>query len=197
MALALIRHCSALRALRVLHCETEFEGAYYCLVMAAGTQVDTKHVAGRRALAFKSIDEALADVRRVTEAERAGRLRQLGNWTAGQTFGHLATWIGFAFDGNPLKAPWIVRAIMKLRKAKYLKGLPAGVKIPGVQGGTLGTEVLATEVGLERLTRAFERLKVEAPTRPNPIFGPMSHAEWIELHLRHAELHLSFLDPGA
>jgi hypothetical protein len=27
----------------------------------------------------------------------------------------------------------------------------------------------------------------------NPSMGPLSHDEWIQVHLRHAELHLSFL----
>jgi hypothetical protein len=31
------------------------------------------------------------------------------------------------------------------------------------------------------------------PTIPHALFGPLTHDEWIAQHLRHAELHLSFL----
>jgi hypothetical protein len=30
-------------------------------------------------------------------------------------------------------------------------------------------------------------------TAANPSMGPLSHEQWVEVHLRHAELHLSFL----
>ena len=32
-------------------------------------------------------------------------LRCAGNWTAGQTFGHLAVWIECSYDGYPFRAP--------------------------------------------------------------------------------------------
>lgn len=59
---------------------------------AAPVPVDTKKVAGRRMLRFESLDQVIADVDRLVEAERAGRLTRLGNWTLGQTLGHLAAW---------------------------------------------------------------------------------------------------------
>ena len=54
---------------------------------------------------------------------------------------------------------------------------------------------MTTEAGLARLRRAMERLKAEAPSKPQAIFGPMTHEEWVALHLRHAEMHLGFLVP--
>ena len=38
-------------------------------------------------------------------AEREGRLRSVGNWTLGQTLGHLAAWADYSYDGVPLKVP--------------------------------------------------------------------------------------------
>jgi hypothetical protein len=158
--------------------------------------IDTGKVQNRRALRFNSIDEALADVDRLAEAERAGRLVKLGNWPLGQSLGHLATWTEFCFTGTPLQPPWFVKAIVRLRKKKYLTGqMPAGVKIPRVPNGTLGTEAMSTEQALARYRAVMERLRGEAPTMPNVIFGPLNHDEWIQLSLRHAELHLSFLQP--
>src|SRR5437763_3211201 len=101
---------------------------------AASAPVDTAKVAGRRTLRFDSIDQAMAEVDRLAEAERAGRLRRLGNWTLGQTLGHLATWTEYAFTGTPLKPPFFIRWIIRLRKRSFLHGpMRTGVRIPGVE----------------------------------------------------------------
>ena len=163
------------------------------------TQINTGKVKDRRPLRFSALDEMLADVERIAAAERAGKLRRTGNWTAGQTFGHLATWINFAYDGYPpdMKPPWFIKVILKFQKNKFVRGpMPSGVKIPGVEGGTKGTEPIGLDEGLTRLRSAINRLSAAAPTHPNPIFGPMSHDEWKGMHMRHGELHLSFLQPG-
>lgn len=163
--------------------------------------VDTKMVrvgeGGRRHLHFASIDDALRDAQLIADAEKNGTLKRVGNWTPGQTFGHVAGWITFALDGYPpdLRPPWFVKFIMKFMKAKYMRGLPAGARIPKIEGGTKNLEVLSTEEGLARLKTAWQRLGQTAPSRPNPLFGPLPHEEWIALNLRHAELHQSFFVP--
>jgi hypothetical protein len=48
---------------------------------------------------------------------------------------------------------------------------------------------------LPRLQRVMDRLKVEVPTIPNELFGPLTHEEWIAINLRHIELHLGFFIP--
>ena len=154
--------------------------------------------AERRTLVFTSLEEVLAEAERIVAAERAGRLRRTGNWTTGQTFAHLAAFMSYAFDGYPPELadpPWLIRVLLRLRKKAMLRGLPAGVKIPGIKGGTVGADDVSTDEGFARLKREIERLRARAPERSNPIFGPMSHDEWKALHLRHAELHLSFLHP--
>jgi Protein of unknown function (DUF1569) len=159
--------------------------------------VDTGKVVGRRMLRFESIDEMMAEVDRLVQAEKAGRLKRLGNWTLGQVLGHLAVWAEYSYTGTPLKAPLFIKLIVRLRKQKFLYGpMRAGVKIPGVKGGTLATEPMPVDEALGRLQRVMERLKTEAPTVPNVIFGPLKHDEWIAITLRHAELHLGFLIPG-
>jgi hypothetical protein len=163
---------------------------------AASALVDTGKVADRRALRFESIDQLMAEVERLAEAERAGRLRRLGNWTLGQTLGHLATWAEYGYTGAPLKVPFFIKWFLRLRKRKFLYGpMRAGVKIPGVEGGTLATEPVPLEEALGRMRRVMSRLQSEAPTAPNVIFGPLTHEEWVALILRHAELHLGFLAP--
>ena len=41
--------------------------------------------------------------------------------------------------------------------------------------------------------RAFERLQASCPPHENILFGKLTHDEWIQMNLRHAELHLGFL----
>lgn len=156
--------------------------------------IDTGKVIGRRTLRFETIDQMMAEVDRLVAAERAGRLKRLGNWTLGQTLGHLAVWSEYSYTGTPLKPPFWVKWLVRLRKKAFLYGpMRAGVHIPGVKGGTLAIEDARFDEALPRLQRVMNRLKSEAPTAPNSIFGPLTHDEWIALQLRHAELHLSFL----
>jgi hypothetical protein len=158
---------------------------------------DTAKVQDRRKLRFQSIGDLVADLDRIVAAERAGTVRRTGNWTAGQAFGHLAAWINYAYEGFPMKVPWLIRFLVRRKKATYLKeGMPAGVRIPRVPNGTFGTAVLGTEDGAAQLREALRRLQDREPAKfESPAFGPMSMEERIALNLRHAELHLSFFHP--
>lgn len=161
--------------------------------------VDTR-TAPRRTLHFDSIADMRADLDRIERAHAAGTLRATGNWSPGQVLGHLATWIGFAYDGPPPESiPALpVRLLLRLTKRRWLgRTLPAGFRIPRVEGGTFGIEPLAFDEGMRGLRAGLKRLESEPPPPHHPLFGRMTHEDWIQLHLRHAELHLGFLDPGA
>ena len=159
--------------------------------------VDTKKAPGRRILRFESIDEALAEVDRLVDAEHAGRLKRVGNWTLGQALGHLAAWVEYSYTGAPLKVPFFIKWILRLQKRKFLyEPMRTGARIPGIPGGTLATEPMPLDEAEGRYRRALERLKSRAPTALNPIFGVLTHNEWIALHLRHAEGHLGFMVPA-
>ncbi len=161
--------------------------------------VNTAHVADRRKLRFNTIDEMLADVDRVVAADKAGTLRRTGNWTAGQTFGHLSTWVNYGWDGFPsaMKVPWFIRVLIRMKKNQYVReGMPAGVRIPKVENGTYATDVLSTDEGAARIRKSMQRLKDGESARfDSPAFGPMSHDDRVAMMLRHAELHMSFLHP--
>ena len=159
--------------------------------------IDTSKVKDRRAVRYATIQELLTDIDRIVASEKAGTLRRAGNWTAGQAFGHLATWINYAWEGYPIRPPWFVRLFIRLKKKSYLRdGMPAGVRIPGVEGGTKGTETLSLDEGTARLRKALQRLESGEPaTFDSPAWGKSSHAEQVQITLRHAELHLSFLHP--
>lgn len=162
------------------------------------TTAPTATSSSRRTLRFNSIDDALAEAERLVGAERDGQLVCAGHWTLGQALGHLATWANFAQDGYPpeVRAPLPARVILRLMRGRMLsKGMMSGVKIGKLPGGTLGVQPLNAEEGLRRFRAAMKRLRSTAPTIPNPVFGRLTHEQWIQLNLRHAELHLSFQCP--
>ena len=160
--------------------------------------INTRKVIGRRKLRFENFADALREAEALAAAEQSGTLRSLGNWTLGQAIGHIAFWADAPFDGYPdmPPLPWLLRVVVTLFKKPILnRGIPSGGKIPSVPGGTFGIDVLPTDEAIARLRRAFDRLAVKQPTQPNPVFGVMSHADWIKMNLRHAELHLGFFVP--
>lgn len=147
----------------------------------------------RRTIRLATLEDAEADADRLVDADAAGQLRSSGNWTLGQALGHLSEWVQIGYRGMPMRVPWMVRLIGPMMRGRMIHGqMPAGVKLPGVEGGTFGTERLPTSTGRERLRDAYARLRTERPPERHPILGRMSHEDWIQLHLRHAELHLSF-----
>ena len=127
--------------------------------MDTAADLVTSPGATRREVRFTTIAEALAEARRLAEAERRGAATYAGQWTVGQVLNHVAAWAEFPFDGYPLKVPWYIRAIMRPMKRRVLRtGLPAGRKIPNVPGGTLATERVPIDVGLPRFEAAFTRI---------------------------------------
>lgn len=150
-----------------------------------------------RPLQFDSIDAMRAEVLRIIEADRTGTLQCIGNWSAGQTFGHLATWIEYNYAGYPFKVPAPIRLAARLMKRRLLtKPMRPGIRIPGTKGGTYGMEPMSTDEGARRLRDALDRLDRREPLQhPSPALGTMTLDECVALNLRHAELHLGYLHP--
>ena len=46
---------------------------------------------------------------------------------------------------------------------------------------------------LAHLKQSVQRLKTETDRKPSPILGRLSVDEWNRLHVRHAEMHMSFI----
>lgn len=157
--------------------------------------IDTKQAAHRN-LRFASIDDAIAEVDRILASEAAGRLRRTGNWTAGQIFGHLATWIEFGYVGYPMRVSWFGRLMARLMRGSFVRrGLPKGFRISGAPAGTYGVEDMSAAEGARRFKALLERLRNEPAKFPSPAFGPMPRESEIGLALRHAELHMGYLHP--
>jgi hypothetical protein len=152
-----------------------------------------KQVQHRR-LRFNSVNECLAEVRAIIAAQHTGKLRCTGNWTAGQVFNHLATWINYGYEGFPLKAPWFVRLIVRRKLKSYIRdGMPRGVHIPRVPNGTTGTEDMPVDAAADKFRNALHRLQTEPAKFDSPAFGKLTEEQRIAINLRHAELHMGYL----
>lgn len=161
---------------------------------STATPVNTSKVTGRREVHFRTIDDILADAERLT----AGPMRQLGNWSVGQATSHLARTQKMSLDGDPARAPLPIRMLIKFVKRRILtKGMKPGFKLskPAAEKYISGPQI-SDEEGLNELRASIARLKTEPQRHPHPAFGPLSRDEWEQLHLRHAELHLSFFVPA-
>ncbi|MBL9124554.1 MAG: DUF1569 domain-containing protein [Planctomycetaceae bacterium] len=156
--------------------------------MAVATDKDSR----RRTLRFASFDELAAELDRLA----ASPVRQLGNWTLGQICRHLAVSFNSSIDGYAFRAPWLVRTLGPLLKGRYLrKPMPSGFKLPQYAQKSLLPPAVDDAEGVNELRGAIARQMRESHRAPSPIFGAMTRDEWTQLHLRHAELHLSFVEP--
>ena len=154
--------------------------------------VDTAKVDGRRKLDYASLEEVLADADRLS----SGPVKVLGNWSAGQIFRHLANAYNSSIDGFTMTFPLPLRLMARIFKKKLLAGpMPAGFKLPSDGAKALAPAPTSTEEGLADLHAAVARLERESHRAKHPMFGELSKEQWSNIHLKHANLHMSFLVP--
>jgi hypothetical protein len=89
--------------------------------------------------------------------------------------------------------PLVIRLIARLFKGSALKRkMSPGIKLPAKVEPMAFPEIHCADEALELLRKAIARSKTEKMEAPHPAFGKMTHDEWLQLHLRHCEMHLSF-----
>ena len=153
--------------------------------------VQTGKVKGRRKLNFTSYDELLDCARRLSQSPT----RQLGNWSLGQICEHLAAAMDMAIDGAAFKPSLLARWFGPLLKKRFLtRGMPSGFQLPSSAVKLLPSNS-ESAAGLLALERAIARLNQEPTRTRHAVFGHLTHEEWDQLQLRHAEMHLSFIEP--
>lgn len=156
----------------------------------------------RRPLHFHCLNCITAELDRIEAAHGAGTLATTGNWTPGENIDHCAKLFEFALDGFPTMAPWFVRTVARLflrNRATSGRTAPAGFRLPKDAAYMLPRPGIPFEQAMARMRRCLARIAAgERMTRPNPIFGPMAHGEWVRMQCGHCQLHLGFLQyPGA
>ena len=152
--------------------------------------IDTTQVQ-RRKVSYANLDEVIADAQRAASENAA----VVGNWTLGQIFEHLAVVMDKTIDGFDMKPPLMVRLVGRFYlKGRFLKqGMTSGFQLKGPAADELVPPEVDTQVALDHLYQAAERVKVEAPHPTHPFFGSLTHDQAKRINCRHAELHMSFV----
>lgn len=156
--------------------------------------INTKTVPGRRTLRFASLDDVVTDAATLVASPGT---RMLGSWPLDKLLMHLATAINHSIDGFSAQAPWFTRVAAPLIKGSMLnRQMRAGFRLPKRVEPDFFPSAASDQEALDTLRQAVARTKNERMTARHPVLGKLSHEEWTKLHLRHAELHLSFAVPG-
>jgi hypothetical protein len=153
----------------------------------------------RRQLTFASLDEVAADAENLL----ARGYDRAGNWDLAQVAGHVAEWLRFPIDGFP-KIPLLIRPIMWMMRVTAGKKMLAGILANGFgTGGRTMPETVPPSGGdaaaaVAKLKDAVAKWKAHTGgVHPSPLFGPMTKDTALQLQLKHAAHHLSFLVPRA
>ena len=180
-------------------------------------RVDTRH-AERRAVVLATLDDLSREVERVEKAASAEGegLRVTGNWSVGQIMVHIARLIERSMDGFgalPVSEHPIPGGLRAIAAKAQRAGDAAGERIArnrmlttpmhpcgpcAALVGEIDPPVFVwTPDGAAQLRAAVGRVRDKHPMdKPSPTLGRLSGDEWLAIHLRHAELHLSFITLG-
>jgi len=161
--------------------------------------VSSKTPEGYRTLSFQTYDELRAELDRLESAHRTGTIRALGNWSPGQVFHHVGTFMKYTFDGFPFNAPFFVKIVGRAMKPflDKWKLKPGAIKLPPAAAEHLVPDDSVTfEEGLGLLRAQIGRIDAgDRMDKPSPLFGHLGHERWMRMHLDHAAMHLGFLVP--
>ncbi len=180
-------------------------------------RVDTRS-AERRPLALATPDDLARETDHIESCSRPDGegIRVTANWSAGQIMDHLARLIERSMDGfgaapaSERPTPSGLRAIAaraelatevaaeRSLRDSVLTGImrPAGPSV-ALPGELDPPALFWTGDGAARLRIALQRIRDRHPMdKPSPTIGRLTEHEWTTIHLRHAELHLSFIILG-
>ncbi len=148
----------------------------------------------RRSVRYSTLSDIVQDAEQLLSSHHTA-----GNWTFGQICQHLAKTMNCSFDGFGFTAPWFARWFIApfIKNSLLIKPMRSGFKLPERGKAILPDENVSNEAGLQQLKTAVERFSHEVPTAPHPFFGQMASEEVVQLQLRHAEMHMSFIVPNS
>ena len=142
----------------------------------------------RRKLKFADTDAVAAEVRRL----RSG-YRKIGEWSLPQACWHLETAIRLSMQPHPQKdfKAGLGRKVLLLA-ILIIGRIPAGAHAADIV--TPAKEV--PESAIDDFVGVLEKLKdFTGEFAPNPMFGRLTHGQYVRLHLIHCAHHLGFLVP--
>jgi hypothetical protein len=162
-------------------------------------EIDTGRVRRRRWVRLQTVEDLVTEVERVTAAASAGKVRPLGNWSAAQVLWHIGKLIELSFDGfswRYRRGPQWITSPFRFLAWRWLIRLAfrPGFQNPPEAAALEPPATISLEEAAAYLRRQIERIRSGEPmVQEAAVEGPYSHSQWMYIHLRHAELHLSFL----
>ena len=156
----------------------------------------------RRLLTLGTLAEYCQEIERLDNRRAQASLERAGNWSLDQCCQHLGRWIEFSIDGFPFAYPFIFRLIGRLVRLVSWRWLVSMALRPGFMNPPSAKAVdpdaiIAEGDGVKYLLNQIGRIETgERMDQPSPVEGRITHDQWCYFHLRHAELHLSFLEPA-
>lgn len=156
--------------------------------------VDVKRVTSRRTVRYTTLQDFLEDADRLAK----GQVHTLGNKSYPQILQHLAFAMNGSVDGSVLVFPWPIRVVARLLRKRILKGgLTPGFKLSRTNEARAWKENAAdVTAALQSVRQAVQHFQTETKRSPHPAFGHLTPEEWHTFHLRHSELHMSFVVPA-
>jgi len=155
--------------------------------------VESAKATDRRSVQYQDLQDLLQDVEQLARGEP----RTLGNKTFPQILKHLSIVMNGSMDGMAMRVPWYFKMIGKLLKNRILSSpMRPGFRLPAEAEKTLWPEVSSLPEALDAFRKSIKRLETEPKREPSPFLGPLTREEWDKLHLRHAELHMSYVVPA-
>lgn len=147
----------------------------------------------RRPVSYQSLSAVLEDAQFFASHPH----QTVGQWSYGKILQHLADSYNSSFDGVDFKAPFVIRWVVRtFFKQKFLREkMSSGYKLPKKAEAKLPSQETPVDAALANLKQAISRFEREEPRAEHPVFGKLTPEEWLQLHLRHSELHMSFVKP--
>ncbi len=147
----------------------------------------------RRELEFASLDEVLEDI----ESLAANETRTTGNHSFAEIIRHLAI-TNEMVTGKfvPPKLPLFMRLAMPFIRNRILSGpVNPGFKLPNhMEEFFWLNEVTSVDDAITRFRSSIELVREKGLLPFHPIFGKSSNEQTSALLLKHAAMHLSFVD---
>lgn len=154
----------------------------------------------RRSVRLATLDDLAREADRICAMTADGKVRSLGNWSPAQVLWHIGKLIELSIDGFPFRyrrgPVWAIRLLRWISwRALIALAFRPGYRNPPYAAVLEPDRALTLADGAAFLSQQLERVRRgERMTQGCSVDGDYSHDEWVYIHLRHAELHLSFLD---
>ncbi len=147
----------------------------------------------RRHVVYVTLQDFRKDVQHLAGVD----VTCVGNWSYAQIVEHLARAIDASIDGFSFRSNWLVRTLAAplIKNRLLTRPMKPGFTLPRRANSYLPDPDTDFDAAHTHLESAIERLATTTPTAAHPFLGRLSDREWLALHLRHAEMHMSFVVP--